>query len=261
VKNTAQSPHRLLSGIFSVVADVHDLLRGRGPAQSVPRLHSSSAFSPNPRRRTAARPTHKEDVFAGLLAALVSKPRSTDPHDWALTQLNLGTALAERTADDKAGNVDEAIACYRAALEVLTRDTESLESAKAQSSLGDAHSESKPPATGRATLKRRSSAIVRHSMFGQRTQRQATGRLFKPVLATLSDFDLLATARAAWRNRLRAMFLRWRSGRGMPRRSTGPGPKCSSATRGVNDWYGTCRITWRILYRATELLSTFQQRT
>ncbi len=43
------------------------------------------------------------------------------PIDWAMTQNNLALALSDRIRGDRAKNLEDAIACYRAALEVRTQ--------------------------------------------------------------------------------------------------------------------------------------------
>ena len=66
-------------------------------------------------------------------------PRDRFPLDWAGTQNNLGNALAmlgER--ESGTARLAEAVAAFRAALEVLTRHRVPLDWAKTQNNLGNA---------------------------------------------------------------------------------------------------------------------------
>jgi CHAT domain-containing protein/tetratricopeptide (TPR) repeat protein len=58
-----------------------------------------------------------------------------------MTQDNLGTAFSERVRGDRADNLEQAIACHRAALEVYTRQAHPLDWATTQDNLGTAFSE------------------------------------------------------------------------------------------------------------------------
>jgi len=63
------------------------------------------------------------------------------PLSWAATQHTMGCAYANRSVGDRAANVEEALACYRRALEVRTPQTEPLEWATTQFRAGRAYSD------------------------------------------------------------------------------------------------------------------------
>lgn len=76
------------------------------------------------------------DVYRILLMRM---PRSTEPLDWAETELNLGTALW-RFGDRESGTdrLEEAVSAYREALEEYTREHAPHDWATIQNHLGDA---------------------------------------------------------------------------------------------------------------------------
>ena len=61
------------------------------------------------------------------------------PEDWAATQNNLGTAYSQRIEEVRAANIEEAIACYREALKVYTREDYPEQWAMTQNNLGTAY--------------------------------------------------------------------------------------------------------------------------
>jgi len=61
--------------------------------------------------------------------------------DWAQTTTNLGTAYAQRIRGERAENLEEAIACYRGALEVMTRQAMPVDWAQTTMNLGIAYSD------------------------------------------------------------------------------------------------------------------------
>ncbi|MBD0342698.1 MAG: tetratricopeptide repeat protein, partial [Microcoleus sp. Co-bin12] len=61
------------------------------------------------------------------------------PEHWAPTQNNLGTAYSERRESVRAANIEEAIACYTAALEVYTRENYPEQWAMTQNNLANAY--------------------------------------------------------------------------------------------------------------------------
>src|SRR5262249_15165469 len=65
----------------------------------------------------------------------------TFPAEWARTQNNLGNAYRELPVRDRQQNLERAIACYRQALEVRTRDAFPADWAVTQINLGSAYSE------------------------------------------------------------------------------------------------------------------------
>jgi exonuclease VII small subunit len=76
---------------------------------------------------------------AAYRAALEERTRDRVPLDWAMTQMNLGTAL-EVLGERESGTVrlEEAVTAYRAALEERTRDRVPLDWAMTQMNLGNA---------------------------------------------------------------------------------------------------------------------------
>ncbi|WP_287267312.1 tetratricopeptide repeat protein [Moorena sp. SIO3A2] len=73
--------------------------------------------------------------------ALEVRTREAFPIDWAMTQNNLGNAYLERITDQKAQNLEDAIACYQLALSVFTREAFPIDWAMTQNNLGNAYSE------------------------------------------------------------------------------------------------------------------------
>ena len=72
-------------------------------------------------------------------AALEERTRDQVPLDWAMTQNNLGHALATLGARESGtARLDEAVTAYRAALEERTRDRVPLDWATTQNNLGTA---------------------------------------------------------------------------------------------------------------------------
>jgi tetratricopeptide (TPR) repeat protein len=98
-----------------------------------------------------------EEAVAAYRAAFEEHTRARVPLDWAMTQNNLGTALAtlgqrESGAPDAGrGRLEEAVAAYRAALEEHTRARVPLQWAATQNNLG----------TALATLGQRESGTAR----------------------------------------------------------------------------------------------------
>jgi tetratricopeptide (TPR) repeat protein len=85
--------------------------------------------------------------------ALAAAPRERVPLDWAVTQNNLGNALAilgER--ENGAGHLKRAVAAYRAALQERTRERVPLDWAMTQSNLGNALSRLDGRESGTARL-------------------------------------------------------------------------------------------------------------
>src|SRR6202022_983665 len=80
-----------------------------------------------------------QEAVAAYRAALEEWTRDRVPLQWALTQMNLGTALA-RLGERGSGTarLEEAVAAYRAALEEWTRDRVPLYWATTQTNLGNA---------------------------------------------------------------------------------------------------------------------------
>src|SRR5271166_5278947 len=80
-----------------------------------------------------------EEAVAAYRAALEEWTRERVPLDWAMTQMNLGTAL--KTLGERetgTARLDEAVAAYRAALEENTRERVPLGWAMTQMNLGNA---------------------------------------------------------------------------------------------------------------------------
>ncbi|MDJ1172147.1 CHAT domain-containing protein [Roseofilum sp. BLCC_M154] len=65
--------------------------------------------------------------------------RSAYAEKWATTQNNLGTAYSDRLRGERAQNLEQAIACYEAALEVRTRSAYAEDWAMTQNNLGNAY--------------------------------------------------------------------------------------------------------------------------
>jgi tetratricopeptide (TPR) repeat protein len=62
--------------------------------------------------------------------------RCSFPLDWAMTQNHLGNAYLYLPSGDRQTNLQPAIACYQAALQVLTREAFPVEWAMTQNHLG-----------------------------------------------------------------------------------------------------------------------------
>jgi tetratricopeptide (TPR) repeat protein len=74
-----------------------------------------------------------------MSAALKERMRKRGPLDWAITQNNLGNALAARgERESGTARLDDAVAAYRAALEEWTRNRVQLQWAMTQNNLGNA---------------------------------------------------------------------------------------------------------------------------
>jgi CHAT domain-containing protein/tetratricopeptide (TPR) repeat protein len=67
--------------------------------------------------------------------------RERYPHQWAMTQGNLGNSYIDRLAGTRRDNLEQAIAAYQAALQVYTRATYPSEWAMLQTNLGNAFQE------------------------------------------------------------------------------------------------------------------------
>ncbi len=73
--------------------------------------------------------------------ALVGLSERDFPTDWAMTQNNLGTAYNDLPTGDRAHNLQQAIACYEAALRVYTERDFPTDWAATQNNLGTAYSD------------------------------------------------------------------------------------------------------------------------
>ena len=77
-------------------------------------------------------------AIAAYRAALQVRTRERVPLDWAMTQNNLGNALARFGArEEGTALLEEAVAAYRAAMEVYTRERVPLDWATTQNNLGN----------------------------------------------------------------------------------------------------------------------------
>ena len=87
---------------------------------------------------TGDRAGHLEQAIAHFRAALKVRTRKALPLEWAATQESLGDAYRNRIRGDQAANLEEALACYERALEVLNpnRLAQPLEWARLQYDLG-----------------------------------------------------------------------------------------------------------------------------
>lgn len=87
--------------------------------------------------------TSKQLAVTCFRAALEYSPRNRVPHDWAVTQANLGLALYRQaelaTAYMRADLQRQSAAAYRAALEIITRETMPAEWAMVQLSLASVY--------------------------------------------------------------------------------------------------------------------------
>ena len=63
------------------------------------------------------------------------------PVDWATTQNNLGIAYADRIRGDRAANLEQAIECYKQALEVRTWQDLPVDWATTQNNQGIAYAD------------------------------------------------------------------------------------------------------------------------
>jgi tetratricopeptide (TPR) repeat protein len=85
-----------------------------------------------------------QEAVAAYRAALEVYTRERVPLQWAMTQNNLGTALGalgereDGASDAGRGRLQEAVAAFRAALEVRTRERVPLDWAMTQNNLGNA---------------------------------------------------------------------------------------------------------------------------
>jgi tetratricopeptide (TPR) repeat protein len=61
--------------------------------------------------------------------------------DWAITQNNCGSVYNYRVKGDKAENLEKAITCYEAALEIRTKDNFPIDWAGTQNNLANAYNE------------------------------------------------------------------------------------------------------------------------
>ncbi len=66
-------------------------------------------------------------------------PRNPFPEDWARLQNNLGTAYSQRIQGERGQNLELAIACYEAALQVRTPEAFPEKWAKTRNNLGIAY--------------------------------------------------------------------------------------------------------------------------
>ncbi len=80
-----------------------------------------------------------EEAVSAYRAALQERTRERVPLDWAMTQNNLGNALAT-LGERESGTVrlEEAVSAYRAALQEYTRERVPLQWAMTQNNLGNA---------------------------------------------------------------------------------------------------------------------------
>ncbi|WP_315669478.1 CHAT domain-containing tetratricopeptide repeat protein, partial [Limnospira sp. PMC 1279.21] len=72
-------------------------------------------------------------------AALEVYTRTAFPKDWAMTQMNWGTAYLYRIWGERADNIEEGIRCCQAALEVYSRNAFPEYWARTQNNLGEAY--------------------------------------------------------------------------------------------------------------------------
>ncbi|MCL1465089.1 tetratricopeptide repeat protein, partial [Argonema galeatum A003/A1] len=72
---------------------------------------------------------------------IVLSHRETGSEKWAQTQNNLGAAYSDRIREDRADNIELAIASYTAALQVYTREAFPQQWATTQNNLGIAYSD------------------------------------------------------------------------------------------------------------------------
>ena len=114
-------------------------------------------------------------------------PRERVPLDWAMTQKNLGTALAtlgER--ESGTARLEEAVAAYRAALEERTRERVPLDWAMTQMNLGTALGRWASGRAGRRVWRRRWRRIARRWRRGRAIGCRSTGRRRRSTSATRS---------------------------------------------------------------------------
>ena len=116
--------------------------------------------------------------MAAYRAALEERTRERVPLDWAMTQMNLGTALwtlGER--ESGTARLEEAVAAYRAALEERTRERVPLDWAMTQNEPRqralDAWASGR---AGRRVWRRRWRRIARRWRKGRASGCRSTGR-------------------------------------------------------------------------------------
>ncbi|MCU0542905.1 MAG: CHAT domain-containing protein [Oscillatoriaceae cyanobacterium Prado104] len=83
--------------------------------------------------------SNMEIAIAGYEIAMNVYTREDFPVDWAMTQINLGTAYSKRIQGEKAENIEQAIAACDRALTVLTSEDFPVEWAMTQHNLGNAY--------------------------------------------------------------------------------------------------------------------------
>jgi TPR repeat protein len=146
---------RLLSSRSLVVEEVRDGVRGitlhdlvldfcvkraeeHGRAASWHRCQLDGYVESLLETGTGNRMRDMEEVITYCHASMRVLTRETAPHDWALSQRRLGSAMMKRMARKRSLNVGDAITCYRSALAVWTKDSAAKEWALTQKNLGDA---------------------------------------------------------------------------------------------------------------------------
>ena len=110
-------------------------------------------------------------IAAGRLALSMTSREAT-PLDWALTQLNLGNALAtlaQRQSDTV--RLEEAVVAYRAALQERTRERAPLDWARTQNNLGTALSSLGGRDSGTARLEQ--AVVAYRAALQERTRERA----------------------------------------------------------------------------------------
>jgi CHAT domain-containing protein len=91
--------------------------------------------------RQLGQPSKMPEFLRLVQRALALVSRTDHAELWASLQAELGNGFAQSFPGDRAANLEAAIAAYRAALEVYTREAFPVEWAKAQNNLGNAYLE------------------------------------------------------------------------------------------------------------------------
>jgi len=84
---------------------------------------------------------HLEIAIAGYKAVKIVVTRTDFPQDWAIIQVSLGNAYANRIHGEQAENLEQAIGCYQGALEICTLDANSEQWAIIQENLGNVYAD------------------------------------------------------------------------------------------------------------------------
>ena len=159
-----------------------------------------------------------------LRSVLKEQNRDRVPLDWAVTQNNLGIALAtlgER--ESGTARLEEAVAAYRAALEEWTRERVPLDWATTQNNLGNALLRLGERESGTARLEEAVAAY--RAALEEQDARSGAARLGddadQPRHRALRGSASGRAGRRGWRRRWRPIARRWRNGRASGCRSTG----------------------------------------